>query len=43
MLRASACHNYSPEPDDSAAVNAKAFIQGGIQGQSWLNSGGFEG
>jgi hypothetical protein len=32
MLRASALHNYSPEPDDSATVNAEAFIQGVIEG-----------
>jgi hypothetical protein len=32
MLGASACHNYSPEPDDSMTVNAEAFIRGAIEG-----------
>jgi len=28
MLRASACHNYSPKSRDDATVAPEAFIQG---------------
>src|SRR5688572_839324 len=43
MLRASACHNYSAESDDSAWVSAEAFIQGLIEGGSWPDRNGFPG
>ncbi|GAA4298980.1 hypothetical protein GCM10023086_13670 [Streptomyces venetus] len=35
MLRASACHNYSPEPPDSAPVPAEPVVQASDLAERW--------
>ena len=43
MLRASACHNYSAESDDSARVSTEGLVQGAIAWGSWPDRDGFQG